>query len=400
MDKILRCDAAIVGAGPAGSGLAASLARRGWDVLLLERDRLPRHKVCGEFLSPEAQTSLHELGLHQAVAELKPVELTNAQLVSASGRAVGVPLPGAAWGVSRYMLDAALALGATAQGAHLWQDSTVTGCDVAESGEGWILQARGSDGPVRVHARAAFAACGRHSLAALPPHAPARGGRFSSKQRVRYVGVKCHYENLPMPDRVELYFFDGGYAGINRVAGERVNLCLLASYEAFAAAGGSVTALIEAAARWNPLLATRLQGARALPATECTVAPVDTHRPARPWDGVPCLGDTATMIPPFCGDGMAMALRSAELCAPLAHAYLQGELSMEEWSSAYCAAWHREFDGRLRAGRLLQRVLERPALADGLLCAGQWVPPLANYFVRATRGHGSAVVAAAGTPMA
>lgn len=383
-NSVVTCDAVVVGAGLAGSTLAAALASHGWDVLLIERDRLPRHKVCGEFLSPEAQGSLRTLGLYQEVAALEPVALQAAHLVSARGRAVQVALPGTAWGVSRHGLDAALAAGAVASGARLWQAATVTRCEREPSsrGGGWQLHVRRADGPVTVRARAALVACGRHSAAGLPPHASPP----DTQARARYVGVKCHYEDVSMPARVELYFFRGGYAGINRVEGGRANLCLLASYEAFAAAGRSVSALIGAAAEWNEALAERLHGARPLPATECAVAPVDTHRPARPWDDVPCLGDTATMIPPLCGDGMAMALRSAELCAPLAHAYLQGQLSVDDWSAAYCAAWHREFDGRLRAGRLLQRVLERPLWADGMLRIGKQLPELATYFVYATRG--------------
>jgi flavin-dependent dehydrogenase len=68
-------DAIIVGAGPAGSTLATSLAEQGWYVLVVERDFLPRHKVCGEFLSPEAQKTLRALGLYEVITALDPVPL-------------------------------------------------------------------------------------------------------------------------------------------------------------------------------------------------------------------------------------------------------------------------------------------------------------------------------------
>ena len=102
-------DVVIVGAGPAGSAAAAALAQRGWDVLLLERDHFPRHKVCGEFLSPEAQATLQALDLATAVAAGQPVALTHATVTTQRGQTVRMTLPGPAWGVSRFVMDAALA---------------------------------------------------------------------------------------------------------------------------------------------------------------------------------------------------------------------------------------------------------------------------------------------------
>jgi flavin-dependent dehydrogenase len=381
-------DAVVVGAGLAGSSMAAALAERGWNVLLIERSELPRHKVCGEFLSPESQGILHGMGLRDAVAALAPVELTAAHLVASRGTTLDVALPGAAWGVSRHALDACLAATARERGAMLWLSSTVTAYrEVASAGAertfALTVRRRGDETKVEttVQTRSVIMACGRHSSSSLPPRAT------SAQARTRYVGVKCHYAGVEMPPRVELYFFHDGYAGINSVEGSRANLCLLASYDAFAAAGRSVRGMIEAARQWNPALAERLQGADPLPETECAVAPVDTHRPARPWDDVACLGDTATMIPPLCGDGMAMALRSTQLCVPLADAYLRGDLSYGAWGEAYTRAWRGEFASRLRAGRLLQNVLERPFFCGALIGLGNVAPPLANYFVHATRGH-------------
>jgi len=379
-------DVIVVGAGLAGSSIAATLAVAGWDVLLIERDRFPRHKVCGEFLSPEAQGSLHALGLLDDVRDLAPVALTAARLTSRRGASLQVELPGSAWGLSRYTLDAALAHAAAQRGAQLRTEITVLNSTPVDGG--YAVQLRGRHGEhdarTTVHARAVVMACGRHSLSDLPPRTATGPNNAARRQ---HVGVKCHYENVPMPARVELFFFPGGYAGINPVEGGRANLCLLASYAAFARAGRSVADMLATAAAWNPALAERLTGATPLSSTECAVAPVDTQRPAHPWDGAACLGDTATMIPPLCGDGMAMALRSSELCAPLADGYLRGELSLAQWADAYCTAWHAEFDRRLRVGRALQGMLGAPFLAEVLLRMGQLAPPLADYFVRATRGQ-------------
>lgn len=370
-------DVVVIGAGLAGSSVAHQLARYGWDVLLLERDQFPRHKVCGEFLSPESQKSLKAMDLYDRVVALDPSPVHQARIVSRYGVSITVPLPGCAWGVSRYALDQALAAAAQQQGVTFKSGTTVRRYTQID-GE-YQVYLRDETGESFVRARAVIAACGRHTQAGLPPKA-----HITSDQQ-RYVGVKCHFDQVTMPAQVELFMFPGGYAGINQVEGGRVNVCLLASYAAFAQAGKRADALIAAAAQWNPKLGQRLAGGRLLPETSAVVAPVDTYRPAAPWAEIACLGDTAVMIPPLCGDGMAMALRSAELCAPLAHEFLNHSLSLSAWATTYRALWQTEFQQRLRLGRLLQKLLNTPLFSDFAIGVGRVIPSLASYLVQATR---------------
>jgi menaquinone-9 beta-reductase len=371
-------DVLIIGAGLAGSAIATALAGCGWDVVLVERDAFPRHKVCGEFISPEAQTTLAALGLKEVVARLQPVPIQQATLVTEQDHTLHVSLPGIAWGVSRFALDSVLALAAQERGAFLRTETTVLGYELCA--KGYAVQLRDKEGTDTVQARALIAAGGRHTLASLPPRVRPQG---RARQR---VGVKGHFAGVAMPAAVELYFFPGGYAGVSPIENDEVNLCLLADYAAFARAGRQVESMLAAVACWNPALGRRLAGGALLPGTGVAVAPVDTGRPATPWDEIACLGDSAAMIPPLCGDGMAMALRSAALCAPLAAAYLRGALSLAGWAEQYCRIWQGEFAGRLRTGRALEWALGQPRLAHGLIRVGQVVPALASYLVQATRG--------------
>lgn len=370
-------DVVVVGAGPAGSSVSTVLADLGWDVLLLERDRFPRHKVCGEFLSPESQTSLRAMGLYAPIAARGPSNIERALLVSRLGVSLHAPLPGEAWGISRFAMDAALVDAAMQRGVEVWTGATVT---AVRTGTPCEVDVRASDGLQRVQARTVIAACGRHTPNGLPPSTSRSNGDL-------YVGVKCHYEGISMPDQVELFLFPGGYAGVAPVEEKRVNVCLMSSYEAFAEAGKSVRAMIEAAATWNEACGRRLNGGRPLPDTEVSTAPVDTDRPAAPWDAVACLGDTALMVPPLYGDGIAMALRSAELCAPLAHEFLVGRLSLSEWEQRYREAWQQEFAPRVRIGRRLDRLLKVPVLSDVCVGVVGTVPPVARYLTQATRGR-------------
>lgn len=372
-------DVVIVGAGLAGSSLATVLSGLGWDVLLLERRHLPQHKVCGEFLSPESQASLWALGLYDTVAALHPVPMGRARLITPQGRSMEVALPGPAWGVSRFALDLALANAASRAGAEVQMGVTVT--EVTPGEQGYSIAWRSEQQQTTVQAQSVIVACGRHPVAALRPR---------SEQTVieqTHVGVKCHYRNIRMPSQVELYLFSGGYVGLAPVEDGQVNLCLLATRDAFTRAGASIDGLLAAIVRWNPALQQRLAGGQIVPETKLAVAPVDTERPATPWEGLARVGDAVTMIPPLCGDGMAMALRSAELCAPLAHDFLRGRLSLAAWETDYRRAWHAEFDQPLRTGRRLQPLLTMAGVADGLLMLGNLLPFLSTYLVKATRGR-------------
>jgi flavin-dependent dehydrogenase len=371
-------DIAIIGAGLAGSGLAAALAERGWGVLLLERRQQPQHKVCGEFLSPESQGSLRALELYSTVAALDPSPMTRARLISPLGLRLSIELPGTAWGVSRFALDAALAGAAERAGACVQLGATATAIESRDSLE--LITVRDAHGQLAMlRARAIVLACGRNPLPGLRPDVGVK------RARPTYVGVKCHYGGLALPPEVRLYLFGGGYAGLAPIEDGRANLCMLVPRAAFAQAGSSVPAMIAAAMRANPALGRDLRGGHPLPGSEVAVAPVDTGQAGIPWDRFARLGDAAVMIPPLCGDGMAMALRGAELCAPLAHEFLRGDRTLASWEAAYRSAWHHEFDRPVRVGRRLQALLSIPGLGSALLGIGAVLRPLPAWLVRATR---------------
>ena len=387
----VRRDVVVVGAGLAGSGIAAALAQRGWDVLLVERDRFPRHKVCGEFLSPEAQHSLQTLGVLQDVAALAPVPLHAAAITTFGGKTIEMGLPADAWGLSRYALDARMAAAVERCGGEVWQGAAVTHITPAHGAH--LVQVRrsrehGRMQELSVQARAVIIACGRHSSADLPPRNAAQGADKRGWRNC--LGLKIHYQNVRMEPRVELYLFPGGYVGINPVEDGRANVCLLITYAAFQAAGKSLPCVLELAATRHPAFADRLRGARVVAESECAVAPVDTQRRPLPWDtaaAAPCLGDTVAMIPPLAGDGMAMALRSAELCLAPADAYLHGSLALRGWEEEYGRAWRREFASRLRLGQSLQAALTTPGLGDAMVGIGRHLPWAAHWMLEGTRGR-------------
>jgi flavin-dependent dehydrogenase len=370
-------DAAVLGAGISGSSLAKALADKGWETIMIDRQLFPKHKVCGEFLSPESQGTLNALGLLETVEALKPSLINRIRLIFSHGDALEIPLSGIGLGVSRYSLDSTLHLAALRSGVHRQTATTVT--SVYPDNTGYTIETRLEGEPKIVKARAVIAAWGANPRSGLPGYRPIDSARTS------YMGVKSHFRGIDMEPVVELYFFSGGYLGISPVEGGLANVAALLTTKDFRNRETTVLGMIEAAARRNPVLHRKLAHAVPVPGTQAAVAPVDLNRRRLAWDVIPHVGDAALMIPPLCGDGMSMALRSARLCASLADSYLNGEISLSRWQAEYTQSIQREFKGPLRWGRFLQWLFGVPILPRLLPGLAHLAPGLAFGLVQATR---------------
>jgi flavin-dependent dehydrogenase len=370
-------DAAVLGAGLAGSSLAKALADKGWETLLLDRHSFPRHKVCGEFLSPESQSTLHALGINESLAGLGHCEIERIRIIFENGAEMELSLAGKAWGLSRYALDSALHLAAVQAGANLQTGATVTA--VHKSDRGYIIHAKQGGEACSFEARAVIAAMGASQRSGLP------GNRSSASIKSSYLGVKSHFRGIAMEPVIELYFFRGGYLGLCPIEGGMVNASALLQRETAVNEGKTILAIIYGVARRNPRLHEKLTHAEPVIGSQAAVAPVYIKRKPQAWDELPLLGDAAAMIPPLCGDGMSMALRSAAMCAPLADSYLRGSLSQADWQHTYSREINLEFKRPLRWGSLLQWLFETPALSRWLPDAARLAPSIAQGLVHATR---------------
>lgn len=372
-----QVDVAVLGAGVAGSCLAKTLADRGWDTVLIDRKQFPRHKVCGEFLSPESLSMFRSLGLHKKVASLQPSSITRTKLVFSNGKVLEIPLPGTAIGVSRYLLDFALHQAAEKSGVRIHTFTTVTA--VTPLDNGYRIEVRQGEQCRFYEARAVIAAWGANGRPYVSDAMP------QSSPNHTFMGVKSHFSGVEIGTVVELYFFEGGYLGISPIEGGLVNVTALLKRKAFQNSGKSILELLEHASSRNPQLLQKLVNATPVQGTQAAVAPVELNRKPVPWDQIPRVGDAIVTIPPLCGDGMSMALRSALLCAPLANSYLSGKISLSKWELEYSRAIKREFDGPLLWGRVLQLLFNVPLVPSILLRAGHLTPRLAYGLVQATR---------------
>ena len=368
-------DAMIIGGGLAGCSAAIQLAERGKRVLLLEKQRYPAHKLCGEFLSVEVLAMFERLGVHEAIWQAGAQPIDNTVITTTDGAVFESALPGTALGLSRYTLDQLLFERARTAGAEAHDGVNVQ--DVAGTlKEGFAVTT--SEGTFE--ARMVLGAYGKRSTL------DRKLNRLFLKARSPFVAFKAHYAGVDLPGVIELHAFPGGYCGLSHVEQGQVNACWIAHGEALKEAGGTPEAMIAHSLGKNPALAGRFAAMERVSDRFIAVSQI-TFIPKGAFAGDICMiGDTAGMIAPMCGDGMAMALRTAELVTPLATAFLEGGLDAGAFRTAHERAWHREFGLRMRLGRWMHHAYCRPAVARLSVGAVRRMPGVGRWLIRKTRG--------------
>lgn len=371
-----QADVMVIGAGVAGTSCALQLAKQGHRTILLDRQSFPRHKTCGEFMSPETREMLEYLGVHLQVQELNPAAMDHASIVMPHGGAITAPLPGKATGISRYELDRLLHENAVSAGAEIVTGSTVTEIRKRDDHR-YEVETRQGNEQIRYEARAVIGAYGTKK-----PRGVASAETY--RDDTVYVGVKSHYSGIAVPSRVELYFCEGGYVGISPIENGKVNVAALLTLSSVQGSGKSVPEILKAASRSNNTLTERLAEGEPVPETQVSIAPLRLSDRPEPWSQYPHIGDALLMLPPLCGDGMSVALRSSLLCSGWTDKYLNGEINFAQWQNQYTHEAHRTFAQLLRRARRIQNLAfaKSNRFYPGIV---RMVPGLASYIVKATR---------------
>ncbi len=368
-------DAIVIGGGLAGCSAAIQLAQKGHRVGLFEKLRYPAHKLCGEFLSPEAQGSLEKLGVLQAAFQAGANPVRRFRITTRGGLFYDGRLPGMALGLSRAVLDDLLVVRAGSVGVdvHMGEAAVRLSGDFAS---GFVVATRDA----AFTARIVVGAYGKRDKLDRMLHRP-----FLEKNEPR-VAFKGHFGGGSLDDEVELHAFNGGYCGLVRIEGGLINACWIAHRDVLKQAGGRPEAMIERTLTNNPLLAERLHSLSFAWDSFVSVSQISFQR-KEVFSGDVCMvGDTAGMIAPACGDGMAMALRSAELAAPLLDAFLHGRLAVDALKSSYQRAWAHEFRLRLLLGKVIQWGYVRPPIARAAVELFHVFPVAASWMVKHSRG--------------
>lgn len=374
VNEVVRADVVVLGAGPGGSTLAAILASRGANVILIERDTFPRDKLCGEFLSYDALPVLERTGVLSDI-EARGARPIVACRVLTAARAYEFALPSTARAISRVALDDILFRAAVARGARPMSGWTATSVDPRAR----TVDATNAGATVRIEARVLAGAWGRWGRIDRQLARP-----FTEEREHRYFGFKRHYRMTNHDDgAIELLSYRDGYLGVNAIEGGMTNVCGLVHQRRLAGHRGGWETFVEQLRRESPQLDSLFAHATPGQREFLSCEPVVFAARAPSEQGMFLVGDAAGIIDPLAGNGMAMAIQSAAIAAPLILARFRLE-NDETPLRAYTAKWHAAFDSRLRWSRRIASVLSKPGLLHAAIATFP-APAIGAWLLRKTR---------------
>ncbi|WP_338763855.1 NAD(P)/FAD-dependent oxidoreductase [Bernardetia sp. ABR2-2B] len=403
--KTISTQIAIIGGGLAGLACSIRLARKGIKVVLIEKNTYPFHKVCGEYISNEALDYVKSLGVNPF--DFGAVALDKFWLSSPSGNKLELDLPLGGFGISRYTLDYELSKIATKEGVQIWEGTFVkdvnkemgNGNTKEELGLGnWELgnesnklsetnkkrQAENkflietSNGNIK--SQVVIGSYGKRS------NLDNKLQRDFSSKNFPYIGVKYHLKTDLMPNNViALHNFWRGYCGISRIEDDKFCFCYL-SHKDNITDFKKVENIEKQLFTENPFLSKILKEAEFLYDKPEIINQVSFSPKKLIEDDILMCGDSAGMITPLCGNGMAMALHSSKILSDLLISHFDNQINFNTLKTDYQKHWNSQFQLRLKAGRTVQHFFGGRQSSELLINTFKYIPSVARKVVSLTHG--------------
>lgn len=364
----------IIGGGLAGLSAGILLSRNGFPVKLFEKKAYPFHRVCGEYVSNEVLPFFKNLGLKPESWGTSSIE--NLEISSVQGRVLKQKLDLGGFGISRYLLDEILMNTLKESGAQIITENKINQVNFSED------QFDLTDSMGETHyADLVIGAFGKRSNLDQVLERP------FFKKRSPYLGVKYHLNWSMDNNLIQLHNFTGGYAGISAIENNRFCFCYLTK-TANLKKHHSLQEMEDAQLKKNPFLKNILNNAEFLWDKPQVIHEISFEPKELVNNHILMCGDSAGLISPLCGNGMAIALHSGKILAESilvwSRTSARERVQLEE---IYKRNWNQLFKTRLWFGRQIQKVFGDDVLTDFSLRILSQFPRLTKTIISSTHGE-------------
>jgi menaquinone-9 beta-reductase len=362
----------IIGGGLAGLTAGIHLSKLGIEVTIIEKNSFPKHKVCGEYISNEVLPYLKFLDLD--IESLQPTHITNLNFSTKNGKSVYTKLTLGGFGISRYVLDEFLFKKAISNGCKIIQENVE---NVVFIDDAFTIT---TSYTLDIKSKIVIGAFGKRS------NIDQKLNRNFIQQKSPWLAVKAHYSGIFNDELVGLHNFKGGYCGVSKVEENKINICYLADYETFKQFK-NIDDYQKNIVTENPFLKEILENSTLLFEKPLTISQISFEEKKAIENHILMIGDTAGLIHPLCGNGMAMAIHSAKIVSELIEKFYKNEVnSRNELENEYQKQWNFNFKKRLKTGRFLSNILQKPKLTEILLQLLIIFPFLLTFIIKKTHG--------------
>jgi menaquinone-9 beta-reductase len=362
----------IIGGGLAGLTAGIHLSKIGIQVTIIEKNSFPKHKVCGEYISNEVLPYLKFLDLD--IETLQPTNITKLHFSTKNGKSIHSKLPLGGFGISRYILDEFLYKKAISNGCKILQEN-VEKVDFIDD-EFTITTSNNTI----LKSKIVIGAFGKRS------NIDQKLNRKFIQKKSPWLAVKAHYSGNFDDDLVGLHNFKGGYCGVSKVENDKINICYLADYETFRKYK-NIDDYQKNSISKNPFLKEIIEKSTLLFDKPLTISQISFEEKKAIENHILMIGDTAGLIHPLCGNGMAMAIHSAKIVSELIEKFFKKEINSRiDLENEYQKEWNFNFKNRLKMGRFLSNIFQKPKLSAVLLRIVTMFPFLVSTIIKKTHG--------------
>ena len=366
-------DVLIIGGGLAGLTASIQLSKLGKKVVLIEKKSFPQHKVCGEYVSNEILGYLQSLGADPF--EMGANAVQKFQLSSPSGKTITSILPLGGFGIRRYVFDEFLSRVAIENGVIIHEKLAVMKVDFEED----IFTVHCQKG-FNFQAKIVLGSFGKRSLLDKELNRP-----FFS-QPAHYLGVKHFFKGDFPSDLVAIYNFEGGYCGAIQVEDQSISVAYLTKHH-YLQKYGSLEKMEQALLFKNPQLKELFTTNEPLLERPQTISNISFRSKEVVQNHILMIGDAAGMIPPICGNGMAMGIHAAQMVSDLVNQYLEGQIDRNRMEQNFAKQWQKTFGNRVFWGRQLQHFMGQPLLSEWAVQLLSTFPKIFPTIIRQTHGQ-------------